>query len=131
MCSLPESCFAREVLGRRRTLWRIVPLILLALVPAAACAVDELSADELHAIAWPAARAAYNQKYAAGSEASRSLGVPTGPLAEDAYQRPTSVRREGSGWAVLYGGASAGPAIEVIVDAAGHVQRVTASHAAK
>lgn len=90
-----------------------------------------LSAAEIHAIAWPAARAAYNEKYSPGSEASRRLGGDVESLAPDAYSEPTSVVRRGDTWVVLYGGQKSGPAIRVIVDDKGQVTDATAVYPGK
>lgn len=89
----------------------------------------DLTTAELHEIAWPAGREAYNDKFAGTGQAE--YGIEITALDEGAYAEPTSISSIDGGWVVVYGGAPAGPSIQVKLGQDGAIEQIQVWHAVK
>ena len=85
--------------------------------------IQALSARDIHAIAWPAARRYYNE----------TIAAPRGerPLGADAYAKPTAIYDRGDFWRVIYADKKSGPAIMVELSKNGEILNIVATHPKK
>jgi hypothetical protein len=87
--------------------------------------------DSLDRVAWPAAKACYDSTVVGDPAWKRHYNHKPAPLERRTFPSGPTIRHWEQQWIVLYGGASSGPGVEVVIGPDGKAASARASFSMK